>query len=124
MATEPNPNAAAPNVARTDEHFFSRLLRGILPLLVWIAHFAFCYGLAAAQCTPAAARAGGPDRLTLGLATLAALAACAWLAWRARGVLRREDGGLLDWAAFLGALLATVAVAWNGVPVLLVAGCA
>jgi hypothetical protein len=107
-----------------NEHFFRRLLRGTLPLLVWVLHFAFCYGLAAAQCTPAGLRPGGPDRLLLGSATLLALGACAWLAWRARGAVRRPDAGLLDRAALLSAVLAGVAVAWNGLPVLLVAGCA
>ena len=38
---------------RTRESFWRRLLAGTLPLLVWSAHFAFAYGLAAAQCTPA-----------------------------------------------------------------------
>ncbi|RZA22521.1 MAG: hypothetical protein EOP92_46015 [Lysobacteraceae bacterium] len=107
------------------DHFFRQLARGTLPLLVWAAHFIFCYLLAAAQCTPAAMRAGGPDRLLLGIATVAALAVCAWLAWRERGILRGpKDAALLDWAAALGALLAFVAILWTGLPILLVAGCA
>jgi hypothetical protein len=107
-----------------NENFGKRLLHGTLPLLVWALHFAFCYGLAAAQCSPAGMRPGGPDRLLLGGATVLALGACAWLLWRARGVPRRPDAGLLDWAAFLSAGLALVAVAWSGLPILLVAGCA
>lgn len=110
--------------AAAGEHFFRRLLRGILPLLVWLLHFAFCYGLAAYQCTPAAMREGGPDRTLLGAATVAALVVCAWLTWRARGVPMRRDAGLLEWATFLMAALSLVAVTWNAVPVLLVAGCA
>jgi len=113
--------------ARRKEHFFARMWRGILPMLVWILHFAFCYGLAAAQCTPAGLRPGGPDLRLLGGATVVALLVCAWLAWRGRAVLVRHSGrehGLLDWIAFIGALLALVAVAWNGVPLLLVDGCA
>jgi len=110
---------------RTNEHLFQRLLRAILPLLVWLLHFAFCYGLAAAQCTPAIMREGGPDRILLGLATVAALAICAWLTWRRRGVLGRPgSAGLLEWASFLFAALALVAVSWNSVPVMLVTGCA
>lgn len=110
---------------RTNEHLFRRLLRAILPLLVWLLHFAFCYGLAAAQCTPAIMREGGPDRILLGLATVAALGACAWLTWRRRGVLGWPDSaGLLEWASFLFAGLALVAVSWNSVPIMLVAGCA
>lgn len=107
------------------DHFFRQLLRGTLPLLVWAAHFAFCYLLAAAQCTPAALRPEGPDRMLLGVATVIALLACAWLLWRERGILRdAQEAGLLDWAAALGALLALVGIAWTGLPLLLVGGCA
>ncbi len=107
------------------DHFFRQLTRGTLPLLVWAAHFTFCYLLAAAQCTPAVMRAGGPDRLLLGLATVAALLICLWLAWRERGILREpQSAGLLDWAAALGALLALVGIVWTGLPLLLVSGCA
>jgi hypothetical protein len=109
---------------RTRASFRGRVLAGILPLLVWSLHFAFTYGLAAAQCTPAGMRPGGPDRVLLGAVTLVAVGACAWLAWRSRGVLRREDAGLLDWARLVLAALALVAVAWTGVPLLLVDGCA
>jgi hypothetical protein len=109
---------------RTRASFWGRVLAGTLPLLVWSLHFAFTYGLAAAQCTPAGLRPGGPDRVLLGAVTLGAIGACAWLAWRARGVPRREDAGLLDWARLVLAVLALVAVAWTGVPLLLVAGCA
>jgi hypothetical protein len=107
------------------DHFFRQLTRGTLPLLVWAAHFIFCYLLAAAQCTPAAMRAGGPDRVLLGGVTLVALLVSGYLAWRERGILRAGSAaGLLDWAAALGALMAFVAIVWTGLPILLVAGCA
>lgn len=107
------------------DHFFRQLMRGTLPLLVWAAHFIFCYLLAAAQCTPAVMRTGGPDRLLLGIATVAALAVCLWLAWRERGILRNAtEAALLDWAAALGAVLAFVGILWTGMPILLVSGCA
>ena len=107
------------------DHFFRQLMRGTLPLLVWAAHFIFCYLLAAAQCTPAVMRTGGPDRLLLGIATVAALAICLWLAWRECGILAdAKDAALLDWAAALGALLAFVGILWTGLPILLVSGCA
>ena len=109
---------------RIRDGFWRRLLAGTLPLLVWSAHFAFSYGLAAAQCTPAGLRAGGPDRALLGGVTVAAIVVCAWLAWRARGVPSRDDAGLLDRARLVLAVLALIAVAWGGVPLLLVAGCA
>jgi len=112
------------NAAAAGERFWRRLLAGILPLLVWIVQFAVGYGLAAAQCSPGGWRPGGPDRILPGAVTVAALAVCAWLAWQARGVPRRRDAGLLDWARLVLAVLAFVAVAWTGVPLLLVAGCA
>ena len=108
------------------EHFFRRVLRATLPLLIWIAWFAFSYGLAAAQCSPGGLRSGGPNRLLLAAASLAALGACALLAWRACAILRRSGraAGLLDRAAFLAAVLALIAIAWGGIPVLLASGCA
>lgn len=109
---------------RTREAFWRRLLSGTLPLLVWSFHFAFTYGLAAFQCTPAGLRPGGPDRALLGVVTAVAIGACAWLAWRARGVPARRDAGVLDWSRLVLAVLALVAVAWSGVPLLLVACCA
>lgn len=112
------------NTPRSREAFWRRLSTGTLPLLVWCAHFAFSYGLTAAQCSPTGWRPGGPDRLLLGAVTLVAILACAWLAWRARGVPARADAGLLDWARFVLAVLALVAVTWTGVPLLLVTGCA
>ena len=107
------------------DRFWRQLLRGTLPLLIWAAHFTFCYLLAAAQCTPAVMRAGGPDRVLMGIVTAVALALCAWLLWRERGILRNaKEAALLDWSAALGALLALVGITWTGLPLLLVQGCA
>lgn len=106
------------------DHFFVRLARGSAAFVIWALHFALCYGLAAAQCTPGGMRAGGPDRVLLGVATVLALCACVWLGWRARDRLRERDVGLSDWAAVAGAALGVVGIAWNGIPLLLVAGCA
>ncbi|WP_288379539.1 hypothetical protein [uncultured Massilia sp.] len=107
------------------DRFWRQLLRGTLPLLVWAGHFTFCYLLAAAQCTPALVRAGGPDLLPMGIATVLALALCAWLLWRERGILRNaKDAALVDWSASLGAVLAFVGIVWTGLPLLLVQGCA
>jgi hypothetical protein len=106
------------------DHFFVRLLRGTGALLVWALHFTLCYGVAAAQCTPGGLRVGGPDRVLLGVATIIALGACVWLGWRARDRVRSPDAALTDWSALAGAVLAVVAIAWNGIPLLLVAGCA
>ena len=107
------------------DRFWRQLLRGTLPLLVWAAHFTFCYLLAAAQCTPALMRAGGPDRGLMGIVTVLALAVVAWLLWRERGILENaKEAPLLDWAGALGALLALVGIVWTGLPLLLVQGCA
>jgi hypothetical protein len=102
-----------------DEHFFRRVLRATLPLLIWMAYFAFSYGLAAAQCSPGGLRAGGPDRALLGAVTAAAL-----LAWRRRAAFKDRQAGLAGRAGALLALLALVAIAWSGLPLLLVHGCA
>ena len=106
------------------EHFFRRVLRATLPLLIWIANFAFSYGLAAAQCSPGGLRAGGPDRLLLGAVTAAALAACALLAWRRRAALLAHGPGLAERAGAVLAVLACAAIAWTGLPLLMAAGCA
>jgi hypothetical protein len=95
-----------------------------LPLLIWIVHFAFSYGLAAAQCSPVGLRPGGPDRLLLGGVTAAALLACALLAWRRRGALFERRAGLAERSGALLAVLALIAIAWAGMPLLLVDGCA
>lgn len=106
------------------ERFFKKLMRGTLPMLVWAAHFAACYVLVAADCRPAAA-ASGPNRLPLVLITVAALAICAVLAWRARTTLGSggEKTALLDWAAALSALLAFVGIVWTSVPLWFVKVC-
>ena len=108
------------------EHFFRKLMRGTLPLLVWAAHFGASYVLVAAQCSPAGFAPGHPQRLPLALLTLAALALCGALAWRARRTLAGadEDAALLDWAAAGTALLGLVGIAWTAVPLWFVEGCA
>jgi hypothetical protein len=106
------------------EGFWGRALYVTLPLLVWILHFGFSYGLAAAQCSPRGLRPGGPDRLLLGAVTVAALAACAWMAWRRRTALLDRHAGLAQRAGALLAVLALIAIAWAGMALLLVDGCA
>jgi hypothetical protein len=108
------------------EGFWKRVLWATLPLLVWIAHFAFSYGVAAAQCSPVGMRTGGPDRVLLAAATLGAFSICALLAWRACRTLSGQGSaaGLADRAALLLAVLALIAIAWGGMPLLLVTGCA
>ncbi|THC42824.1 hypothetical protein [Massilia sp. Mn16-1_5] len=107
------------------ERLFGKLMRGTLPLLVWAAHFAGSYVLVAAQCSPAGFAPGNPHRLPLALMTLAALAICAALAWRARRAFGGDEHtALLDWAAALTALLGFAGIAWTSVPLWFVDSCA
>lgn len=97
--------------------------RGTAPLLVWAAHFAFCYVLVAAQCSPALFDGTAPRRWVLLAACALALGACAWMLWRAARPLG-EAASLREWAAALSALLALAGVAWTSLPVLMLDGCA
>jgi hypothetical protein len=103
------------------DRLFSQTWRATAPLLVWTAHFALCYGLTAAECSPALARQQ-PSMAVLWLATALALAACAWMLWRARAVL---DGGagLVQLAQAGSAVLALAGIGWTAVPLLLLGGC-
>ena len=107
-----------------DDRFFARATRASLPLLIWAAHFAFCYIVAAAQCTPGAWRPAGPNVWLLGGVTVLALIGCAWSGAAAGKRLRAGSTEFMDYVAAASAVLAFVAVAWIGIPVLLVRGCA
>jgi len=107
------------------DHFLRRASGASLPFLIWAAHFAFCYIVAAAQCTPGAWRPDGPNPYLLVGATVLALAACAWIGMAAK---RRLDASkrkaFTDYVAAVGAVLSMIAIVWTGIPVLLVHGCA
>ena len=107
-----------------NDHFFGRATRASLPFLIWAAHFGFAYIVAASQCTPGAFRAAGPNPWLLGGATLLSMAACAWVGALACKRLRQGSEEFVDYVAAASAVLAVVAVAWTGIPVLLVTGCA
>lgn len=100
----------------TSEAFFRPVLRALSPLLVWAAHFALCYAIAALACS----------RSALVLVSAAALAACLALLWRERDLLGSagDDIGLRRWCAAGGAVLALAGIAWTSVPVLVLHGCA
>ena len=98
------------------DHFFRHMLQASLPLLVWGAHFLFCYFIAAEQL-----RFG--RTATLCLLACASLLALGWLAvlcWRA---LRRLHAGgnisLLHWAGAACAMLGAVGVLLSCLPMLL-----
>ena len=109
---------------RSGDDFFARATRAALPFLIWAVHFAFVYIVAAAQCTPGAWRAEGPNPWLLGGATLLSMAACVWAGALAGKRLQQGSDEFVDYVAAASAVLATVAVAWTGIPVLLVSGCA
>ena len=99
-----------------------RALLGTAPLLLWAAHFALCYVFVAAECSPAFATPEAPRRWVLGVVSVAALAACAWLLWKAPRAWS-QDAGLLDWARAASPLLALAGIAWTSLPLVLVRGC-
>jgi hypothetical protein len=107
------------------DHFWSRLLRGTLPLIVCAAHWFAAYLLVAGQCSPAAITADSPRGWMLWVLSALALGACAVLLWRARRTLREagSDTSLLDWAAAGSAVLATMGIVWTSMPMLLIGGC-
>ncbi|TWI67263.1 hypothetical protein IP91_01376 [Pseudoduganella lurida] len=96
--------------------FFVKLWRGTAPLVLWAAHFFFCYLYSAAQC-------GRGTWLVLGIATVLALAAALWLLWRA---CRREgtaSEGMLPLAEGASALLAVIGIGWGALPLVLLEHC-
>lgn len=108
------------------ERFFGQAWHATLPLLVWAAHFAVCYTVVAAQCSPALAQ-GKPSVAWLWMASALALGLCLMMLWRARGCLTRKEltgsASLVQLAHAGGALLALAGIAWTSVPLLLLDGC-
>ena len=105
-------------------------LLGTAPLLVWAAHFTFCYVLVGAQCSPALFDAAAPRSVMLLAVSALALVLCGWLLWRAaRGVQLAQLAGAEDalalrqWASLAGAVLALAGVAWTSMPLLMLDGC-
>ena len=99
------------------ENLLPALFKGTAPLLLWALHFALCYGLVAAQCSPALAQAGGPSRTPLLLLTAVTLGGCLLM------LPRHWPARLLDWATAGSAVLALVGIGWTSVPLLLLDGC-
>lgn len=99
-----------------------RVILATMPLLIWGVHFAVCYALVAAQCSPALTRPGAPERWGLLLLSGLALGACALLLWRAARAWSSQ-AGLMDWARAGSALLALVGIAWTSIPLFMLEGC-
>ena len=104
------------------ENLFTDLLRGTAPLLLWALHFAFCYGLVGAQCSPALSGPDAPSRTLLMVVSAAALGACLLMLWRGWPA-RADHPRLLDWALAGSAVLALAGIAWTAAPLLLLDGC-
>ncbi|WBS00329.1 hypothetical protein OU994_18640 [Pseudoduganella sp. SL102] len=101
--------------------FWNKLWRGTAPLVLWAAHFFFCYLYAAGACRPGHASMA-PWAVLLG-ATVLALGAAGWLAWRAwRG--SEPPRSLMHMARLGGAILALAAIAWSAMPLLVFGACA
>jgi hypothetical protein len=115
-----------------ERHFFRRVLLMSAGLIVWAAHFTVIYGFNTLACTRAFA---GVDVLGFGLVpvvvivlTIAALAACAailYIAAAGRGTGDRgsEEAGFLRYMTVTVAALSLIAIAWNGLPALLLSPC-
>lgn len=99
-------------------------------LLIWAAHFLVIYGMTGLACTRGFADARvlgfGIVKLTIVAATVLALLAAATVLVRAIRSARRTDRGgirFLCGMAAMVALLALVAIAWDGLPALVASGC-
>ncbi|WP_338762367.1 hypothetical protein [Massilia sp. METH4] len=98
------------------DRFWSRSWQGSAPLVLWAAHFFFCYLVAAAGCRP------WTWAVLLG-ATVVASVLAGWLAWTAcHG--NGAQGGLLGVARRWGAVLAFIAIVWGGLPLVVFGACA
>lgn len=103
----------------TMDRLWPKTMAGVAPLLVWAAHFTFCYLFAAALCTPGRGRDW--RWWVLCGVTVVALGAVAWLLRRA---WRRGWQNLLAQARLGSAVLALVGIAWASLPLLAAGRCA
>ncbi len=107
------------------DRLITKLLRGTAPLIIWALHFGVCYGVVAAQCSPALYTPAMPSLWLLWVATAVASALCGGLLWRSRGALAGRTGprSLVDIACAASAVLALAGMVWTSVPLLLLDGC-
>ncbi|MET0266936.1 MAG: hypothetical protein ABW202_15130 [Duganella sp.] len=108
----------------TPDRLLTRILRTTLPLVIWGAHFFFCYAYAAMAC-----QRGADPASVLGAVSVLALGAAALLSGQSlRRVCRSsKDGeapGLEHWAYCVTATLSLVAIIWTCVPMLMLDMCA
>lgn len=106
---------------QTQDRLLGKMVWAVMPLLIWAAHFFFCYAWTAASC-----QRGADPSVALGVASALALGAGAALLARAVRRLCRAPRPvrLIDWVHFGSAALALVAIAWTCVPMLMLDLCA
>ena len=113
--------------ARRASPFFAGMWSGAAPLLLWAAHFAFCYLAVAVGCVDLLGSSpsitAAQLRLLLAAGTVLALAAGLWLLRRAWQAVQRQPGGLSPRVRLVGAGLALVAMLWAGLPLALLPVC-
>lgn len=114
----------APDDAPQGGSFGAGVHAAAAPLVVWAAHFAFCYLVAEVGCHDGGH--GAPWRPDAGVqaalvaATLAACGALGWMLWRA---CRARRAGLVACVRGTAALLSLAGVAWAAVPLWLLPAC-
>lgn len=105
---------------RTQDQLLGKMTLAVAPLLVWAAHFFFCYAWTAAAC-----QRGNDPAMALVVASVLALGAAMALSMRALRQLCRAPPPvrLMVWVHFAAAALALIAIAWTCVPMLMVGMC-
>jgi len=120
-----------------ERHFFRRVVLMSSGLIIWAAQFTVIYGFNALACARALATASVMGFglvpvvvVALTAAALASTAAILYLAVRAgkgrdprREAEGDRDAGFLRYMTVAVGLLSLLAIAWNGVPALLVSPC-
>jgi hypothetical protein len=94
-----------------DERFFRAALRSMAPLLVWAAHFAWCYLVVAFGCV-----AWGPQAPLRALVIGASVVALAAITTQAVRAWRRRGTPLAVPAERWSSVLALLGVGWTTLP--------
>jgi hypothetical protein len=107
-------------IMRTQDRLLSQMTLAVAPLLVWAAHFFFCYAWTAAAC-----QRGGDPAVALVVASVLAMVAAVALLARAVRLLWRaaRPVQLIVWVRVATAALALAAIAWTCVPMLMLRMC-
>lgn len=105
---------------RNQDRLLSQMTLAVAPLLVWAAHFFFCYAWTAVVC-----QRGGDPAMVLAVASVLALGAAALLlACALRRLCRAaQPVRLIVWVRFASAALALAAISWTCVPMLMLGMC-